>query len=239
MTSRPNRFLFAMQTLFLILWFLLLLALHILLVLWLAVNGGDMLWFPVALIALWWGLSLLVNRLSDRRQARRKKEYRARNVVQMATEHPRFGRITFDYDVPEQSLEAVDSTLPVFCGENPDALCVELYGNASPQDAVSHALDALCAAYDRQEEILSALCGEVRETYTAEGLDEAYTDPEWIRGNLGVSGFAISLGHPECGTSVTVLGGMRTDLGEHIAEHGVSAVLTRRPGSDEWELSEE
>lgn len=239
---RLQRFLFNVKECLLGLWFILLVLEHVFFVLWLRINGFSYLWFPAGLIALWWGITVAASRLSDLRKTRRQETYRAAHVTRHTVTDERLGTLTFDYDDVKKELTAFPCALPPFGNACPDTVNVDGIGDASPEDALALTVEALHAAYDRQEAILAALCNDVQDTYENEGItnaDSTPITPEFIRGDLRVYWFDISLDVPASGVLITVNGGMDTDRGDHITEHGVTVSLSREDGSDEWHLQSE
>lgn len=193
---------------------------------------------PFVLSIIWILLGFGVFKLFIAYVDHQDKNYRAAHVTQHTFTDERFGTLTLDYDSLERRFESWNCPLPRWgngCGKDcPSLLSVQIMDDSKPEEALVIGMQALGAAYDREEAILAALCSYVTETYAAEDIPDM--TPALVRKDLDIIGFEISVNHPSFGTVVTVQACMLTDRGEHIAEHGASIDLRRAPGSDEWQI---
>lgn len=192
-------------------------------------------WFFLIMIILWFFITAAYVWISDRIEAFQRARYRKKYVKPLAWEDTRFGKLVFDYDTKGHTLESVSCDLPSYGGKKPYSLSVDMEDDSIPEQAFPKVSDALAAAYDHEEEIISAFCAYIKEVYDSEDIrDEAgeLISIETIRDTLAVTGFRIC---PDAhGVSVEILGDMNNDFQDHIAEHGVGMTLYRDTGSDEW-----
>lgn len=207
------------------------------LVLWLKFNGLSCLWFPIALIVLWWGITIAVNHFTDKRKKLRQAAYRAQYITQMTLADERFGRIVFDYDSLEKQLTAYPCDLPPFGHHKPYSLTVSLADDIAPAQALAIVKESLHAVYAREGEILAAGCDYVKDTYDDEDLRDQNGNPisaECIREALCIDGFDILINRHCRGTIVEIRGSMDNDCNDHISEHGITIELSQDPDSGEW-----
>lgn len=198
---------------------------YFLLFLLLKCNGRSYVWLPIALIVLWWGITLIITRMGDKRETRRQEEYRAKYISQITLTDERFGRLVFDYDSLEGRLEAYPCDLPPFGHHKPDSLTVQMDGDDFTDVTLTLITDALHEIYAREEEIINACCESVKETYDDEDIrDEhgALITMEFIREDFGVTGFDISIDRHGREVTAEIYGGMNTGFHDHIEEHGVT-----------------
>lgn len=206
-------------------WGILLILEHILLFLWLRVNGLQYVWFPVALIAMWWIISITVTRFKKKREQREKKNYKAKYIRQERLTDERFGTITFEWDTNEDTFEAYPCDLPQFGNDKPNSITAQIFDDTAPDTTLAIIKDALYALYAREEEIIEECVNYVKDTYDDEDIRDESGDLmtlEYIRDKFFVGGFFIYIYGDERGVTAGVQGEMFNDFMDHISEHGVT-----------------
>lgn len=192
-------------------------------------------WIILIMIVMWFLITFAYVWISDQIEAYQRDRYRKKYVRQVTWEDERFGKFVFDYDTKRLALESVSCDLPSYGGKKPYSLSVDMKDGSVPERVFPKISEALTAAYDREEEIVTACCEYVKEVYDSEDIrNEAgeLISIETIRDTLAVTGFRIC---PDAhGVSVEILGDMNNDFQDHIAEHGVSMELRRDSDNGEW-----
>lgn len=209
----------------LLVWISLLPLEHFFLFLWLKFNGFSYIWFPVALIVVWWVITITISHFTDKRETRRQEEYREKYITQITLTDERFGSLVFDYDSLEDRLEASPCDLPPFGHHRPDSLTVQMDGDNFTDLTLTLVTDALHEIYAREEEIINACCESVKETYDDEEIRDgqgALITMAFIREDFGVTGFDISIDRHGRGVTAEIHGGMNSSFHDHIDEHGVT-----------------
>lgn len=208
------------------------------LILWLKVNGLEMIWFPVSLLVVWIAVYRLLRYVSQKRQKKAEAEYRRAYISEKTLTDDRLGTIVFEWDSLNEEMKSVSCALPPFGNARPDTVYVIIQDDTSPEEALELIREALHAAYDRMPEILDKCREYVKETYDDEDIRDAQGEPitrEEIERALSLTVFTVSIHRNACpGVAVTVEGDMLHDYGEHIAEHGVSVELMRDTDGGEW-----
>lgn len=181
------------------------------------------------LILLWWVLTIAVlivrYEISEHKREKEREQYREKYVSDLVIEDEKHGRMVFELDSYIDQISAAGTILPKFEIENIDIdeIIINEY-DEKKKDVIFREVDHI---YEHAEEIVDACCKMVKERYDDEDIRDADGNLiriESIKKMLSLSYMKIKCNRED--TCMIVLqGGMKNDIADHIAEHGVTVCI--------------
>lgn len=192
--------------------------------------------FPLllALYALWILLGIAGFLLYMNHVRREDDAYRAVHVTCYAVDDGRFGTVTFDFDDVKKSLTVASSSpLPSFVNDSPATASLISMGDRSVQEGIALLLEALHAAYDRQEEIFAAFLD-----YITACCEAAKVKPplESLRQKFVVASLTVSDDNPEKRLSILIEGHRKVFSRHRNYDFYTCVILRRSPDGGTWEI---
>lgn len=164
-------------------------------------------------------------KLDDKKIARRKKEYREKYISDVELEDEKYGKMIFEKDSNNETMELKDVNLPVFGNHIIEDFIINDcdYYNENMKNLIFRNLDEI---YNNSEKILNGLYDEIKDIYDDEDIrdsDGHLMSIDYIKEKLILDYINIYLSEDNC--IIELLGSMNNDIDDHIAEHGITASI--------------
>lgn len=181
------------------------------------------------LILLWWVLTIAVlivrYEISEHKREKERAQYREKYVSDLVIEDEKYGRMVFELDSYINQISAVGTILPKFEIENIDIdeIIIDEY-DEKKKEVIFRGMDHI---YEHAEEIVDACCKMVKECYDDEDIKDADGNLiciESIKKMLYLSYMKIECNREDI-CMIVLQGGMKNDIADHIAEHGVTVCI--------------
>lgn len=181
------------------------------------------------LILLWWVLTIAVlnvhYKISEHKREKERAQYREKYVSDLVIEDEKYGRMVFALDSYIDQISAAGTIFPKFGIENIaiDEIIINEY-DEKKKDVIFREVDHI---YEHAEEIVDACCKMVKECYDDEDIRDADGNLiriESIKKMLSLSYMEIEFNREDI-YMIVLQGGMKNDIADHIAEHGVEVCI--------------
>lgn len=160
------------------------------------------------------------------------KNYRAAHVTRHTVTDERFGTLTFDFDDVERSLTSA-CAFPPFGNASPETVSIGSIGSRTMEEGLALLLEAVNAAYDHQEEILTELHHFIKTSFETKKVDLPLA---FIRSDFLVTSLTVCTDRPESDLTVVIEGHTNDNQQYKVTEFSAFTVLLRSPDGSAWKL---